>query len=60
MPKFYIYRVAYQTSYGEKPLLINFDNVCGYVEKFVKCRYLSLFPANEKYEQIFERIKYLV
>lgn len=51
--------VAYKTPYGENSC-ISFDNVCGYIAKDGRDWYLLLMPVNEKYEQMSEKIKYLI
>ena len=52
--------VAYKTLYGAKPLRIIFDMVDGYIRKYDKTKYLSLFHSGEKYEIICVRIRYLI
>ena len=44
---------------GAKPLHIIFDKVDGYIKKYDRTKYLALFHSDEKYERIFDRIKYL-
>ena len=38
-------------------LCIIFDKVDGYIRKYDKTKYLSLFHPGEKHERIFERIR---
>lgn len=37
-----------------------FDNVQGYIRKYNATKYLALFPSNQKYETMFDRIGYLL
>ena len=50
---FFFFDIAYKTHYREKPLHINFDNVDGYILKYNKTRYLTLFHSNKKDERKF-------
>ena len=52
------YYVANKTSYSEKPLHIIFGEVDGYLRKYDRTKYLTLFPPDGKYGIMFERIKY--
>ena len=46
--------------YDAKSLRIIFEKVDGYVRKYDTTKFLGLFHSNEKYETIFEKIRYLV
>ena len=48
----------YKTSCGVKPLLVIFDKVDGFIRKYERTKCLPLFRY-EKYEGIFQRIRYL-
>ena len=48
----------YKTSRGAKPLHVIFDKVDGFIRKYERTKYLPLFRY-EKYEGIFQRIRYL-
>lgn len=39
---------------------MGFDEADGYVKKYVRSKYVGLYPPYEKYEGAFERIKYLI
>ena len=56
----FIYCVAYKISNCEKPMHISFDAVDECIVKLGRIKYLSLFYPNEKYERMFDRIKYLL
>ena len=45
---FLFYEVAYNTSYGAKPLYITFDKIYGYIKKYDKTKYLGLFYSDER------------
>ena len=55
-----MYRVTCKTSPVEKSLCFNFDEVDGCIEKRGRDQHLPLFQPNEKYERLFDRIKYLI
>ena len=55
-----IYHAVYKTPYREKPLSIIFKKVDGYIRKYDSTKYLALFHSDEKYERLFDRIRYLV
>ena len=57
---FLIHVVAYKTPYGSKPLRIIFDNVDEYIRKYDSTKYVALFYSDEKYEKVFDRIRYLI
>ena len=52
-----IYNVACKTQYSTKPLHIIFDKV--HVRKYDGTEYLALFHSDEKYEKLFNKIRYL-
>ena len=41
-------------------MLIIFAKVDGYIKKYDKTKYLLLFPSSEKYEAMFDRIRYFI
>ena len=43
-----------------KPLCIIFDKVDGYIRKHDGIKFLVLIHSNEKYERMFDRIRYLI
>ena len=49
-----------KASHCEKLLHISFDNVYGYFEKDGRTGYLSSKSIDEKYQKMFENIKYLI
>ena len=51
--------ISYKTFIGAKSLSIRFDKVDGFIKIYDGTRYLVLF-APEKYNAIFNRIKYLI
>ena len=55
-----IYDGAYKTPYGAKPLHSIFDKVDGCIRKDDAANYLALFHSDEKYERIYDRIRYLI
>ena len=54
-----IYDTSYKTLIGAKLLRIRFDKVDGFIRVFDGTRYLVLLGP-EKYETIYNRIKYLI
>ena len=54
-----IYDTSYKTLIGAKLLRIRFDKVVGFIRVFDGTRYLVLLGP-EKYEAIYNRIKYLI
>ena len=52
--------VAYVASYNIKSLRIVFDKVNGCIKQYSEIKYLGLFPLDEKYGILFDRIKYLI
>ena len=52
--------VSYKNPYGAKLLHIIFDKVGGYIREHDRTKYLGLFYSDEKYEIIFDRIRYLI
>ena len=52
-----IYDVSYKTLYNVKPLRIIFNKVDEYIKKMTKLNKFVLFQS-EKYERLFERIRY--
>ena len=54
-----VYDASYKTLIGEKPLLIIFDKVDGFIRDYNAARYLALF-VSEKYNSIFNKIRYLI
>ena len=57
---FSIYDVAYKTRYGSKLLRIMFDKFRWITTKYNSTKYLALFHSGEKYDRIFDRIRYLI
>ena len=55
-----IYHATYKTSYDQKPFCIILYKVDGYIRKHDSTKYLALFRSDEKYERIFDRIRYLI
>ena len=53
-----IYDISYKTLIGPKPLRNRFDNIDGFIRIYDGTRYLVL-PGPEKYDAIYNRIKYL-
>ena len=52
-----------QNSYDVKPLqffFVFFDKVDGCIRKYDGTKYLALFHSHEKYERLFDRIRYLI
>ena len=45
---------------GSKPLHTIFDKADGYIRKYDTTKYLVLFHSDEKYERIFDWIRYLI
>ena len=39
---------------------MSFDEVDEYVKKYVRSKYVGLYPPNEEYERVFQKIKYLI
>ena len=54
-----IYEISYKTLIGSKPLRIRFDKIDGFIRIYDRTRYLTLF-GSEKYDPIYERIRYLI
>ena len=54
-----IYDVACKTSYSEKRLHNIFSRVAWYIRIYDSTKYLALSCSDEKYERIFDRIRYL-
>ena len=54
-----IYGVSYKHLIGTKPLCIMFDKVNGFIRDYDGTKCLVLF-APEKYDAIFDRIRYLI
>ena len=54
-----VYDISHKTFIGPKSLSIRFDKVDGFTKIYDGTRYLVLF-APEKYNAIFNRIKYLI
>ena len=54
-----IYDVSYKIFIGAKPLCIMFDEVDGFIKDYGGINYLVLLSL-EKYDVIFERIRYLI
>ena len=54
-----IYDVSYKHLIGTKPLRIMFDKVNGFIRDYDGTKCLVLF-APEKYDAIFDRIRYLI
>ena len=50
---FFFFDIAYKTHYRGKPLHVIFDDVDGYILKYDKTRYLTLFRSNKKDERMF-------
>ena len=55
-----IYHATCKTSYDQKPFCIILYKVDGYIRKHDSTKYLALFRSDEKYERIFDRIRYLI
>ena len=53
----FIYRFAYKTTHGVRPLHISFDKVFKYIAKYDTDLYLSLFHPHKKYVKTFNSIK---
>lgn len=43
-----------------KPLRIIFNKSDRYIRKYDRSKYLGLFPSDEKYERILDKIMYLI
>ena len=54
-----IYDILYKTFIGSKPLRVTFDKTDGFIRIYNGTRYLTLF-GSEKYDTIYDRIRYLV
>ena len=54
-----IYDVSYKTLIGVKPLPIIYNKVDGFIRKYHGTKYLVFF-ATEKYDAIFDSIRYLI
>ena len=54
-----IYDISYKTLIDSKSLHIRFDQMGGFIRTYDGTRYLTLF-GSEKYETIYERIRYLI
>ena len=54
-----IYVISYTILISQKPLRIRFDKRNGFIRIYDGTRYLLLF-GSEKYDDIFNRIKYLI
>ena len=52
--------ILLQTPYGAKFIRIICDKVDGFIRKYDKTKYPGLFHSYEKYEIIFERVRYLI
>ena len=59
LENFLIYDVANKTPNGTKPFRIVFNKVEEDIRKY-SSKYLALFHSNEKYERIFDRVRYLI
>ena len=53
-----IFHAVYKPPYGVKPFI--FDEVDGYVRNNDRTKYLELFLSNQKFERMFDRIRYLI
>ena len=51
--------ISYKTLIDLKPLRISFDKIDGFIRIYDGTRYLTLFRS-EKYEAIYDRIRYLI
>ena len=54
-----IYGILYKTLIDPKTLRNRFDKIDGFIKTFDGTRYLTLF-ASEKYDAIYDRIRYLI
>ena len=53
-----IFHAVYKPPYGVKPFI--FDEVDGYIRNNDRAKYLELFLSNQKFERMFDRIRYLI
>ena len=51
---------CHDVPYISKPLHIIFGNVDEYIKKYNGQKYLRLFPPDQEYEKIFDRIQNLI
>ena len=54
-----ICNISYKTLIGPNPLRIRFNKIDGFIRIYDGTKYLTLF-ASEKYDTIYDRIRYLV
>ena len=55
---FLIYDVSYKTPYIAKPLRIIFDKLDGYIRKYDRTKYVSLFHPYKEYQRIFDKVRF--
>ena len=55
----FIHDISYRTLIGSNPLRIRFDKIDGFIRIYDATIYLTLF-GSEKYDAIYDRIKYLI
>ena len=53
-----IFHAVHKPPYGVKPFI--FDEVDGYIRNNDRAKYLELFLSNQKFERMFDRIRYLI
>ena len=53
-----IYDTSYKTPYGKKPFHVVFNKAEGYIRKNNSTKYLAFVHSDEKYERMFDRIRY--
>ena len=52
--------VTYKAPYSAKPSQIIFDKIYGYIRKYDSNECVALFYSDEKYEWIFDRVRYAI
>ena len=59
MKVFLFYNISYKNFTTAKPLRIRFDKIDGFIRFYDETRYFAFFES-EKYDLIYNRIKYLI
>lgn len=54
------FSTAYKTPYYVKPLHVIFDKLDRHIGKYERDKYLILFPSDEKYKSLLDRIRYFI